>query len=279
MQPVLQGLFKRLGAIIRDAVFPARCSSCGTLFHGGPAPQTKVADCRNPTDGFDDELAEFICPDCRRQFRQTPPPICTLCGRFFDSPHGVDHVCGRCFKEPFDFDEARSAGVYDHALKALICSYKYQGRVELAAPLARLLWHTLLRHWDLETIDGIIPVPLHGRRLRQRGFNQAELMLRRWPELARRHGLNLKKETLITGVLIRHRHTRPQTGLDRRQRAANLHRAFRLTDPGAIQGRRLLLVDDVLTTGATANACARALSRADAASVQVLTLAHAAWVN
>jgi ComF family protein len=170
---------------------------------------------------------------------------------------------------------ARSAGIYDQALKALILNYKYRYRTELSAPLSRLLWHALLRHWDLKEIDCIMPVPLHRRRLRKRGFNQAELLLRHWPRLARAQGVAFDGAKLVLGGLARRRDTPPQAGLNQRQRAANLRHAFDLTDRGAVRGRRVLLVDDVMTTGATVNACARVLRRCHAAWIGVLTLAHA----
>lgn len=142
--------------------------------------------------------------------------------------------------------------------------------------MSRLLWQTLLRNWDIDAIDCIIPVPLHSRRMRARGFNQAELLVRQWPGLAGRQGISLDKRKLLTGALLRCRPTSPQTGLARGQRAVNLRGAFKLKDSAVVQGRRVLLVDDVLTSGATADACTRELKRAKPASVDVLTLARAA---
>jgi ComF family protein len=202
-------------------------------------------------------------------------PLCTHCGRQFEAPQGVDHLCGKCRQDPFDFAMARSAGIYSHAFKALICLYKYQYRSELAVPLSRLLWQTFNLHWDPGEFDCIVPVPLHHRRLRERGFNQSELLIRQWPELARAQGIVLDRGKLKNRMLMRCRHTTPQTGLDRDQRIANLQHAFKLRAPGDARGCRVLLVDDVLTTGATANACARTLNSAKAASVKVLTLARA----
>jgi ComF family protein len=173
------------------------------------------------------------------------------------------------------FDRARAAAVYRGVFKALICAYKYQYRVELAVPLSRVMWQTLTRYWDPRQIDGIVPVPLHNRRLRERGFNQAELMLRAWPAVCKAAGRQQPPPALWADNLVRSRYTRPQIGLDRGQRAANMLGAFQLTDPSAIRGCRVLLVDDVLTTGATVNACTRVLQKAKAASVEVLTLARA----
>jgi ComF family protein len=271
-----QRILKSLGAIIQDAAYPTRCCGCGRLYRRQNPVEAITQDHLQAESGFDTELNEFLCSGCIQQIDRVQSPICTLCGRPFDSPHGVDHLCGRCAREPFEFFMARSVGLYAHALKDLICIYKYQFRSELGAPLGRLLWQTLQRYWDLEEIDGIIPVPLHRRRLRERGFNQAELMVRPWPDLARRRGLPFRKEKMLLDVMIRRRYTSSQTGLDKHQRAANLRHAFQLTDSGAVQGRRILLVDDVFTTGATANACAKVLRRAQAVVIGVLTLAHAA---
>ena len=170
---------------------------------------------------------------------------------------------------------ARSAGEYDDALKTMIRHYKYECRPELAFPLASLLWQSLLLYWNPQQFDCIIPVPLHRGRLRSRGFNQAELLVRHWPGLALRQGIFFDKSTIQCTALVRYRNTPPQTGLGRRQRSANLKHAFKLSDSDIVKGCRVLLVDDVLTTGATVNACSRVLMRAGAASVKVLTLARA----
>ena len=179
------------------------------------------------------------------------------------------------FKDPGGFVRARAAAIYLGAFKALICAYKYRYRVELAVPLSRILWQTLHRYWDPQQIDCIVPVPLHKRRLRERGFNQAELMIRAWPAVNHAPAQRPKQLEFLADNLVRDRYTPPQIGLDYRQRVANMIDAFQLSDPSVFRGRRVLLVDDVLTTGATVNACARVLLKAEAASVEVLTLARA----
>ncbi len=268
-------MISALGAITKDAVFPTRCCGCGRLFRHQQPENVLAHQSRRVDQGFTAAFDEYLCGACLRGIQPIRSPFCTLCGRPFDSTQGVDHVCGKCQQDPFDFSEARSAGVYRHPLKELICQFKYQFRDELAAPLSCLLWQTLRLHWDPEQIDCIIPVPLHIRRLRERGFNQAELLIRLWTGLACEQGIRLGRSRLSTRALARCRYTSPQTGLDRDQRAANLRHAFKVTDPAAVRGRRVLLVDDVLTSGVTANACAQALTRAKAASVDVLTLARA----
>ena len=267
-------MLRALGAIAKDAVFPTRCCGCGRLFRRLRPGKVPAQQSREVDQGSPATLDEYLCDACTRSIEAIQSPFCILCGRPFDSAEGVDHTCGKCQQEPFDFSKARSAGVYGHALKELICQYKYMHRDELAAPLSSLLWQTLRLNWDPEQIDCIIPVPLHSRRLRERGFNQAELLIRLWPGLACEQGTPLDKSKLSFRTLARCRYTPPQTGLDRNLRAANLRHAFKVTNSAAVQGRRVLLVDDVLTSGATANACARALKRAKAASVDVLTLAR-----
>jgi ComF family protein len=268
---------RALGAVAVDAVFPARCCGCGRFLKrrriseypepcgGGPGLHREVCD----------NLTGILCETCSQLIEWVRSPLCTSCGRPFDAPQAVDHPCGHCQENPAGFFRARSAAVYRGAFKALICAYKYQYRGELAVPLARILWRTLTLYWNPQQIDCIIPVPLHRRRLRERGFNQAELVIRAWPSALRSPDRHLKQPPLLVNNLVRTRHTAPQTGMDRRQRVANMVGAFKLVDPCSVRGRRVLLVDDVLTTGATVNACAGVLRRAKAASVEVLTLARA----
>lgn len=170
---------------------------------------------------------------------------------------------------------ARSAGHYEGPLRALIHHYKYLGHERLGEPLGRLLWEVLRREWEPENIDRVLPVPLHPRRMRQRGFNQAHTLIRRWPALARASGVRVAKHWVDARVLTRCRPTPPQTGLTKTQRADNLTRAFAVRIGTSVGGQRIVVVDDVLTTGATADACARVLMEQGAADVRVLTVARA----
>ena len=253
-------MLKGLGAIAIDGVFPPRCCGCGRLYRRQRAAKASADQFGGVVQELPVTLDKYLCDRCTRSIEPIRSPFCTHCGRPFDSRQGVDHICGRCQEDPFCFSIARSAGVYGHALKEMICQYKYKFRAELAVPLSRLLWRTLRLHWNPEEIDCIIPVPLHNRRLRERGFNQSELMIRQWPGLAWAQGIPLDKNKLSIRSLIRCRYTPPQTGLDRNQRTANLRHAFELTDPAAVQGRRVLLVDDVLTEGAAAEPLPRLTS-------------------
>jgi ComF family protein len=275
MRSLAMRIFKRLRGMVKEAVYPARCVMCDRLYQARGSAEDPSRNGTSASPGLDDGFSHFLCDNCMQQLEYRHSPMCTCCGRPFDSENSLDHLCGRCLSDPFEFTMARSAGTYDRALKALICVFKYKRRTELALPLARLLWSTLHRYWDAGQIDLMIPVPLHRRRLRERGFNQTELMLRHWSGLARAGGPSLKEGQLALDVLIRHRHTPSQTGLDKRQRMANMAQAFRLTAADVVRGHRVLLVDDVFTTGATADACTRVLKRAGASAVDLLTLARA----
>ena len=188
----------------------------------------------------------------------------------FKGRAGEDHLCGRCGKQPPAFFMARAAFVYDRALVDVIHCFKYKGNVQLAAPLGRLLLQAYVRFWEDERVDAILPVPLYGRRLRGRGFNQAELLVRRWETDPDR----LQAPPILSGVLRRVKATAPQAGLGRRSREANIRGAFAVRRPEAIAGGHLLLVDDVITTGATAAECAAQLLEGGAARVDVLALAR-----
>jgi ComF family protein len=179
-------------------------------------------------------------------------------------PAADDHLCGICLPERDPpFDRVIPGGLYADALQDAIHRFKYRSQIDLDRPLARLLLPQLT---DIaRDCDLILPVPLHPRKLRQRTYNQSLLIAR---ILAPALGL-----PLATSVLIRHRDTLPQQGQDAASRRKNLHNAFRATRP--LAGTRILLIDDVLTTGATARECSRSLKKAGGGDIVVAVLARA----
>jgi ComF family protein len=257
-----------------DAILPAVCLGCGKLFKIC-RPDVKGIEAAAAATRFRALMCVHVCAACGEQFEAVRSPLCLQCGLPFVSPHGVDHVCGTCQSKPPVFHAARAAGLYQGVLRTAIQQHKYAGREGLAEPLGQLLWWVLSRYWQPSGFDSVVPVPLHPRRLRERGFNQAQALIRKWPRLAGSQGCRLPDNWIDTDVLERCRPTRPQTGLRREERAANLQDAFVLKAGARIEGARILIVDDVLTTGATVDACARTLLRGGAAQVQVLTLARA----
>lgn len=259
---------KRLLDCMGDALFPAKCLGCGRLFHAYTrAPATANGRGKAQATGFPPAMALHFCSNCLGQWTAVASPLCSRCGLVFKSREGDDHLCGRCLDRPGAFCRARAAGIYDDTLRIAIHALKFKGKMNLVDPLGKLLFDTFRQYWTAGDIDVVAPVPLHRHRFRRRGFNQAYLLVKRW---------TLPGETVvIRDLLVRTRATPPQTGLDRRQRRINIKNAFSVSRPGQSAGKRLLLVDDVLTTGATADACASALVRDGAKRVDVLTLARA----
>ncbi len=208
-----------------------------------------------------------VCPDCLREIRWIRPPFCSVCGSPFESAEAGSHPCGDCAKEKKDVTTARALGYYEGTLQELIHRWKYRKKVYLTPIFGEWMAEGLDRYWDAARFDLLVPVPLHPRRLRQRGFNQALLLVK---ELHRRTGIPYRRS-----LLRRNRPTPPQVSLSGAEREKGVKGAFSVSRTKRLEGRTVLLVDDVYTTGATANECAKALLKGGAARVDVLTLAHA----
>ena len=211
--------------------------------------------------------SEPICTDCWGAVVRIKEPRCPVCGSPFQSEaalsHSPTHRCGDCHEAPPAFTQAVSAGVYEGVLADAIRQWKYRKHVVLMPILGALLGQALD---TLPPADAVLPVPLHPTRLREREFNQS-LLLAAW--VSRRLA-----RPLLPDALRRIRWTEPQITLDRGQRRKNVRGAFAVRNPNLVAGRRVILVDDVYTTGATVNECARVLGRAGTEAVYVLTLAR-----
>jgi len=203
-----------------------------------------------------------VCADCQARLEYIPAPACRRCGGRLDTPHAE---CRECADNPRRWDRAAAGLVFAGLARACIHRLKYQGDVPLVRPLAGAAWAAWQRvHPDVR-VDVIVPVPLHWRRALRRGYNQAELLA---AEVRRHSGWPLVR------ALRRCRATPPQARLSRAARRLNPRHAFAVRHPAAIRERTVLLVDDVLTTGATLDECARQLLAAGAAAVHVLTIAR-----
>ncbi|MGH2424882.1 MAG: ComF family protein [bacterium] len=205
-----------------------------------------------------------LCTACRYGFRLVRPPICQKCGKPLRGPDDLEFTCIPCRHRKLHFVAARAAGIYDGTLREAIHALKFRGRRGLAAPLGSLMAERIAGA-RLPLAQVVIPVPLHRRRLRERGYNQSELLA---AEIANRFGLLVRSD-----VLVRRQATEAQSGLTLDDRRANVRGAFFAAC--SIDGQTVLLVDDVLSTGFTASECARALRQAGAAQVVVLTVAIA----
>lgn len=158
---------------------------------------------------------------------------------------------------------------------SVIHAFKYKGRIRHGKSLGLATFDTLTAFWNRDELDLLVPIPLHAARRRKRGFNQSHILIRQWPELAEIRAPEWSDMYPSTEVLIRHRKTRQQTGLKKRERRENIRGAFSLRRAEAIVAKRILLVDDVFTTGATVEECSRVLLKSGATSVDVLTVARA----
>ena len=209
-----------------------------------------------------------LCPECASQLPYNRPPWCVLCGYSLAGlGAGVDRCRDCLLRSPsFAFDRVTTPFHYDGSVRQLVWMLKYQARLSLAPPLAGSMAEAVREQLGAVQFDLCIPVPLHPTRLRERSFNQAERLGR---ALAQQLRLPFR-----ANLLIRQRATLPQIDLPRQMRQLNLQEAFSTNLPASVQGSRILLVDDIFTTGSTVGACAQALKEAGAARVVVTAIAH-----
>lgn len=242
---MLQGLFRGL----KDLIYPNCCLVC----------KNKIS--------LPDQQ-QLICAGCWDKIEKNLPPFCASCGRHL-TPEGIEkNSCSSCSKcrGNFYFDRAFSPCAYTGALMKLIHEFKYSGKDYLGKPLGKLM-NTFIRDYQLpiQHLDFVIPIPLHKSRLREREFNQADILSQ---EVSREFDLKV-----LTDCLIRVKPTKTQTELTFAQRCQNMEKSFFVTKPELIKNTNLLLIDDVLTTGATSNEAAKCLKSAGAQKVLLLTLA------
>lgn len=226
-----------------DLLFPPSCTVCNALLH---------------------DISFGLCRDCRADIDLICSPLCHICGRELSDSADGDHYCGMCLGKRPLYSSARGVAHYKDPVATLLHRLKYKGDYTVLPALM-----SIIKMQDCVVLgdgDRIIPVPLHFKRLQYRGFNQATLLARLFfPD---------NKKSLLIDVLQRVRHTNPQAGLDGIVRRKNLRHAFAVRNAEQIQGRNLVLVDDVFTTGTTVSECSRVLLAAGAKTVHVVTLAR-----
>ncbi len=208
----------------------------------------------------------FVCGSCRGRIRHIHPPVCRRCGLPFQGQITTEFECHNCRKTELHFDFARSAVVAREEVLDLLHRYKYHRAFWCEPLLADLLVGAAQPELTRQDWDLVVPVPLYPAREREREFNQAERLARR---LAEATGIPLERR-----LLRRVRPTQTQTLLHREERLRNMRRAFAVHPRRRLNGQRIVLVDDVLTTGATTSACAQALHAAGAGRVCVWTVAR-----
>jgi ComF family protein len=221
---------------------------------------TLCVACREPVDG------EGVCPECWTKLSFIAPPYCPRLGIPFVYDPGPDMLSMEAIANPPAYARARAAVRYDDVARTLVHALKYQDRTDLAPAMGR--WMARAGHELLDGADVLVPVPLHWRRAWSRRYNQSGAL-----------ALIIERQTgvkVASDALRRIRPTQQQVGLSKPQRASNVQGAFKVSTLGQSQiaGRRVVLIDDVLTSGATVDACARALLRAKAVQVDVLVFAR-----
>jgi ComF family protein len=277
-------LLSKIYKILYRAVFPPKCLVCRNFFDApevGDYPAAGAAEGRKQGRlmslqcQIDRLMPQWLCPVCIRGLTVVESPICSCCGLPFKSRQGADHLCGDCITSPKKFRMARAPLAYERILTEIIHCFKYKGKIQLADSLAELLLTAFGLFWDPERIDVIMPVPLHIQRMRQRGFNQSYLLIRNWNTLAGSYFSSPPGFRIERDILARTVATTPQAALGRSRRATNLKNAFELKGRDAIKDKRILLVDDVYTTGSTVQECTEVLLDQGAQQVDILTLARA----
>lgn len=248
------GDFKKVLGALLDFLFPAECVGCKGFLG------------ENRFLGF--------CKDCWGKIEFVTGSLCFCCGKPFEtksiSQMTSNFTCGNCRKGLYYFDKARAIGKYKGVLKEAIHHFKYSptqvgmGKPGLGKYLSELLLQHLPPDLQISSFDLVIPVPLHKNRKEQRGFNQSEILAK---FLSQRYHIPLD-----TKHLYRIKETRPQIELSSSERAENVKGAFIIRNPRELKGKKIILIDDVFTTGATVNESSRILKKAEVKKVLVLTL-------
>jgi len=227
--------------------FPSRCQLCSSFLE---RPGERV-----------------VCRSCLGKLKPHAASYCICCGKFFEGA-GDPHLCQDCLHHPPPFSRHRSCAKYRGELKDLILLFKYRHFGILGKDLALFAYEALAKEEDLWwDVDAIIPVPLHPKRKKQRGFNQARVIAK---ELARIKGIELAE-----GCLVKIKNIVPQTSLEAEQREKNVRGAFRVKREEGLKGKIVLLVDDVYTTGSTLGECSKVLRKAGVKEVRAITVAQA----
>ncbi len=222
-------------------LYPAKCRVCDDLLGVARVP--------------------YICADCWQDIQFLEPPWCDICGI-----PGVNGLCDACATSPPRYGQLRTVALYQTTLQQAIHLFKFEKRKVFARHLVQLINAHIPVDCDVATYDFVLPIPIHKKRLRERGFNQATLLAAGIAEAA---GV-----PVLTNTLVRKRHTVAQSSLDREARQQNIVGAFDVLAPDIIRGKRLLVIDDVFTTGATIREAVNELWTVDPAEIDVLTLAR-----
>ena len=240
-------MFKTLIHGLKEFAFPDNCLLCRQYLKGDHQTQ--------------------LCPLCENAIEANTPTFCLSCPRHLDS-YSSDGYCPDCHRNPPFYDRAWAVCRYNDPMRKLIHRFKYEGKTGLRVTFAKLVLSFIKTyHVPMEQFDLMLPIPLHGARFRERGYNQSELLT----EI-----LHMAFPIpLSTGNLLRIKNTSPQAFLEQKERWTNIQGAFTINHSFNITNKSILLIDDLLTTGATASAAAAALKNAGAKNIGLLVVALA----
>jgi ComF family protein len=236
---------KQIFTNLADIIFPPKCIGCGVVFDGNNS---------------------HFCGHCFAKINFIKSPLCHCCGIPYLGDEESNHLCGNCISTKPHFISARAVGQFDGVLLDAIHQFKYRGNIAIGKALGELMAENEYPSLNIKEYSLIIPVPLHLKRLKERGFNQSAILAK---TLAKKFRMPLD----ITSFK-RCAYTEPQVRLKKQEREANVKGAFEVTDRRKIAGQKVILVDDVYTTGNTVKECARMLVKNKAEQVAVLTLAR-----
>ena len=245
-----------------DFLFPPKCAACDSFISA--------------------ERVLGFCSQCSRDIHWIKEPICPVCGVSYQAINDegnslrknsrtvvddkLNHPCGNCIRKIYKFDTARASVVYRGKLKETIKRFKFANMPGLSGSLVKIMTFNPLVKAVVSHADLVMPVPLHKKRLKKRGYNQALLLAR---DLSREFNIGLEEHNLR-----RTKHTLPQVGLGKKERRKNVKGAFSITRPERVKGKDVLLVDDVFTTGNTLSECAGELKKSGARTVLAITIAR-----
>ena len=254
-------LFKKIIRLFEQLLYPLKCLNCRVYIDPELVKPNTMEAC--------------FCGHCMELgFYPIQTPYCMKCGVKFQTDFNENHVCESCLTIPLKLDRVRATLEYKGIIKNAIPLFKYHSKLSMAKVFERLLFETFLHQYARSKIDLIMPVPLHKKKLRERGFNQAYLLIRNFVKRYQYSFDQAPSWEIDTISLARIKRTQPQTGFDIEKRKANLKNAFKVVNPKIIYDKHILLIDDVFTTGATCNEAARVLLKNGAKKVDALVLAR-----
>lgn len=229
-----------------EVIFPPQCLGCAEIIHPF--------------------IGEIFCPACEKQVHFITGSVCPICGTTFPDSPAESHLCGDCLDTKPYFSCARAIFSYKDIIFHAIHKFKYKKDLSSGEILASFMAGFSFPDIDFADHSLIIPVPLHIKRLRERGFNQALILAR---------AIGEKRNIPVDfSLLKRHKFIVTQTGSNKKERKQNIAGAFEVTDKKKVAGKNIILIDDVYTTGATVNECAKTLMKSGAQKISVLTLAR-----